>query len=136
MKKTLSALLFATMLLYGCNEDENPKSGDFYVEASITPALEDQRWFIGNDTYGNVANGGNLLKTDPLRVNSGDNISLVTGIIESTDQCHTVTLDFYYAGKRFESRVFEMEGFLGVNLFQGSDCKDGYEKPFNVIIPD
>lgn len=136
MKKTLFTATIISLLFGACSEDSNPKSGDFYIQASISPPLETQRFYIGNDNYGNVTNGGNSFKTDLLRVNAGDNINLVTGIIEATDQCHTIILDFFYSGNQFDSRTFEMEGILGVDLFKGSDCKDGYETPFNVIIPD
>jgi hypothetical protein len=136
MRKTLSTLAIFCMIFSSCSENNNPSSGDFYVQATINPSLDDQRWYVGNETTAAIESGGNLLKTDPLRVKSGENISLVTGIIEATDQCHSITLDLYYAGKKFDTRVFEIEGLLGVNLFQGSKCKDGYEKPFNVIIPE
>lgn len=132
MKIKLLLACFISGFLISCGEDQNPKSGEFFVKATINPPIENGFWGVGSDTFSKTSTKEPSLQSDPITVKAKENILVEVAIWGSSEKCHSVAADFFYLGKVIKSVQYEMSGPFTATL---NDCKDGYLQQVNLIIP-
>gem|GEM_PF-6012678 len=132
MKINLLLACFMSGFLFSCGEDQNPKSGDFYVKATINPPIESGIWGVGSESFVKTSTKETSLQSDPINVKAKENILVEVGIWGGSEICHSITADFFYLGKVIKSVKYEMSGPITALL---KKCKDGHVQNVNLIIP-
>ena len=115
---------------FGCSDDSSPSSGEFYVSATINPPIEDVLWGVGSESFSKNSSTESQIQSDPITVQAKQNLLVEVGIVGYTNDCHTVSADFFYQGKVIKSVEYEMRGMAGTG-----NCKDGYVQLVNMIVP-
>ncbi|ERM80142.1 hypothetical protein P872_14500 [Rhodonellum psychrophilum GCM71 = DSM 17998] len=124
MKKLILSIITGIMFV-GCNDSENPDPGELKFIVTVSPAPEDTKFMLGSEMYFvlNMSGSQTSFVSDPVLIDPRENYQYQIANLESTEECHQVTVEAFYRNKSFHKKNFEMYGIH--NLYSSLEDQCG-----------